>query len=554
MILSHTRHEFGREERKACDRVLAGGFLTGGPLVAAFEKSFCDFTHAPFSAAVSNGTTALHLACLALGVKPGDEVVVPAVSFIATANAVLYAGGTPVFAEVDLRTGMVTADSLRKAMTKKTRGVIVVHYMGQPADLKPIFDLTRRLGVFLIEDACHALGAKYMDSMIGECRYSDLSTFSFHPAKNITTGEGGMITSQSQKLINSIKDLRNHGMVRDPKRWKLKKYAAHAYYEVQSLGFNYRLTDMQCAIGIEQMKKLPRFLKTRRSLLIAYQTGLQYLPEIQVLKQDAAISGAHIFVIRIRETLAGFSRAELAAELSRSGIMSNIHYLPMPLHPLYQKILPQKQQLLDQCERFYTGLLSLPLHTQLNLRDVERICSVIRAFCDKHRQRKSATGFSSEKVVLSAVVLADLNKQYLDWLNDPRVNRFMAKQKYDFDDLSDYFQSVKASKSNSFLAARTGSCHIGNVLIEKKGSTGILGVMIGDARRHGKGWGSQVVRAACRYGFSKLKLQRMELGTLAGNNSALRCFTRCGFRITAIQKKNGQAVVRMRLNRGELKS
>ncbi len=552
MIIPHTRHEFGREERKACDRVLAGGFLTGGSQVAAFEKSFCDFTRAPFAAAVSNGTTALHLACLALGVKPGDEVIVPAVSFIATANAVLYAGGKPVFAEVDPRTGMLTADSVRTVITKKTCGVIVVHYMGQPADLKPIFDLTRRSGLFLIEDACHALGARYRDSIIGDCRYSDISTFSFHPAKNITTGEGGMITSRSSKLISILKDLRNHGMVRDPKRWKLKKYAAHAYYEVQNLGFNYRLTDIQCAIGIEQMKKLPRFLKTRRALLAAYQKELRYLPEIQILKQDAAVSGAHIFVIRIRENLAGFTRAELAAELSQHGIMSNIHYLPMPLHPLYQRILPQKKQLIDQCEQFYTGLLSLPLHTHLKTKDVAKISSVIRAFCRKRRPKTKAAVFASENVVLRPVVPADLSPQYLGWLNDPRVNRFMARQKYEFDDLPEYYQAVTASKANSFLTVRTGKSRIGNVLLEKKGGTGILGVMIGDVRRHGKGWGGKVVRAACRYGFLKLKLKRIELGTLAGNSAALRCFVRCGFKITDIQKKNGQAVVRMRLNRGEL--
>lgn len=552
MILSHTRHEFGREERKACDRVLAGGFLTGGPQIAAFEKSFCEFTHAPFAAAVSNGTTALHLACLALGIKPGDEVIVPTVSFIATANAVLYAGAKPVFAEVNLSTGLLDVESVRKALTKKTRGVIVVHYMGQPVDLKPIFDLTRSLKLFLIEDACHALGAKYGNSMIGDCQYSDLSTFSFHPAKNITTGEGGMITSRSSKLITTIKNLRNHGMVRDPKCWKLKKYAAHAYYEVQNLGFNYRLTDIQCAIGVEQMKKLPRFLKTRRLLLTAYQKGLRYLPEIQILKQDANVSGAHIFVIRVRENLAGFTRAELAAELSAQGIMSNIHYLPIPLHPLYQKILPQNKQLIDQCERFYAGLLSLPLHTHLTIKDVAKIVSVIRAFCFKRRHATKVASFSADNIVLSPVVLADLSPQYLGWLNDPRVNRFMARQKYDYDDLPQYYQSVKTSKANSFLAVRTGKKHIGNVLIEKKGNTGTLGVMIGDVRLHGKGWGGKVVRAACKFGFSKLKLQSIELGTLAGNNAALRCFVRCGFKITGIQKKNGQAVVRMRLNRGEL--
>lgn len=554
-MIQCAKHSFNEREISACARVLRNGFLTGGPQVAKFENAFSHYVNAPFSVAVCNGTAALHLACLALKVKPGDEVIVPTVSFVATANAVLYAGAKPVFAAVGQSSGLMNAASIEKVITSKTRGIIVVHYMGQPIDMLPISQLAKKRNLFVIEDACHALGATYRESVIGDCKYSDLSTFSFHPAKNITTGEGGMITTRSASAASILKELRNHGMVRDAKRWQLPKLAAHAYYEVQRLGFNYRLTDFQAAIGIEQIKKLPGFMKTRRKLVAAYQANLKFLPQIQLLLHNPLESGCHLFMIRVREKIAGFTRAELAKELSSKGIATNIHYLPIPLHPFYQKNQRASRTMVENCENFYNGLLTLPLHARMTVQDVREICAVIHAVCKKNRPSAMSTRFKRGKVALRAMSLADLNSEYLRWLNDPSVNRYMARREYDFDDMTDYFTTVSQSKQHVFLAIEDlrRKKHIGNVLLEKKkAGTGILGLMIGDARYHGKGWGRNAVAAACEYGFSKLGLHQIELGALAANQNALRCFVNCGFRVTGKINQNGQAVIRMRLSRGEL--
>jgi len=376
-MIPYAKHSISSKEIRACIQVLKSGSLSQGPQIPAFEKSFRQFCSVPHAVAVSSGTAALHLACRAAAFGTGHEIIVPAMTFVATANAVLFCGATPVFADIDLATGNVTVESIRRVLTPHTRGIIVVHFGGQPVDLAPIAALAKERRLILIEDACHALGAAYQKRRIGDARFSNLCTFSFHPAKNITTGEGGMVTTRDAQLARKVRDLRNHGLVREADRWENADKSKLAYYEMQDLGLNYRLTDLQCAIGVEQLKRLPVLNEKRKKIACLYKEGLRDLVGIHLLEEKWGMSCWHLFVIRVTRDC-GWSRDELAMTLRERGISTSVHYVPVPLHPYYQRILKPCSQTIPYALRWADEAMSLPIFPDLARSDVNRIIRTIR--------------------------------------------------------------------------------------------------------------------------------------------------------------------------------
>src|SRR4030042_3452072 len=258
-MIPYSRQTIDKNDLKAVLKALQSDFLTTGPIIKKFEKNFCRYVGSKYAVAVANGTAALHLACLAAGLSKNQELITSPLTFAASANCALYCGAKPIFADINHQ-GLIDENLIEERITKKTKIIIPVHYAGLPCHLAKIKKLAQKHHLIVIEDACHALGAGDKKSKIGDCKYSDMTVFSFHPVKHITTGEGGMITTNSRKLYEKLLLLRNHGIAKEisiSQPW---------YYEMRNLGFNYRITDLQCALGLSQLKKIERFIKKRRKI------------------------------------------------------------------------------------------------------------------------------------------------------------------------------------------------------------------------------------------------------------------------------------------------
>ena len=289
------------EDIKAVVEVLKSDYLTTGPKIEEFEEKFAAYVGAKYAVAVSNGTAALHAACFAAGIGPGDEVITTPLTFAASANCVLYPGGKPVFADIDPETYNISVEEIKKKITNKTAAVIPVHFTGQPCDMEEIYEIARENNLIVIEDAAHALGATYKGEKIGNCRFSDMTVFSFHPVKHITTGEGGMITTNNKELYEKLKLFRTHGITKEPDKY-IRKTDESWYHEQQMLGYNYRMTDIQAALGISQLKKSDGFLNRRRDIAEIYNQELAELEWIKLPYQKAdRESSWHLYVIQVDE-------------------------------------------------------------------------------------------------------------------------------------------------------------------------------------------------------------------------------------------------------------
>jgi UDP-4-amino-4,6-dideoxy-N-acetyl-beta-L-altrosamine transaminase len=374
MAINYGRQTIGEDDIKAVSDVLRSDFLTTGPLVDRFEKRFAEFVGARFAVAVSNGTAALHLACLAAGVK-GGEVITSPITFAASANCALYCGARPVFADID-KHGLINPEEVEKSVTKKTRALIPVHLAGLPCNMEQISAIAKKHGLTVIEDCSHALGAEYKGSRIGDCRHSDMCTFSFHPVKLMTTGEGGMITTNSEKIYKRLKKLRNHGITKEPKEF-VGRPDGPWYHEIQELGYNYRLTDIQCALGLGQLTKAERFIRDRQKIAGKYQKELGPVREIELIGVPNDRTHAyHLFIIMLDTPK---KRLGLFEHLSKSGINCQVHYIPVYLHPLYQG-LGYERGLCPRAEEFYGRILSIPIYPGLTDEETDTIITSIKEF------------------------------------------------------------------------------------------------------------------------------------------------------------------------------
>jgi dTDP-4-amino-4,6-dideoxygalactose transaminase len=344
----------GDEEKLAISKVLESGILASGPKTEEFEKKFAEFVGTKFAIATTSGTTALHLGLLSMGIKEGDEVIVPAFSFIATANSPLFCKAKPVFCDVDASTFNIDPSKIKKLITKKTKAIMPVHLYGQAADMKPIMEIAEKQGIKIIGDACQAHGATYNGKMVGS--FGDLECFSFYPTKNMTTGEGGMITTNNQEIAEKAISLRNHG--RKKTKWG---------YEHGCLGYNYRMTDIAAAIGIEQLKKLPRFNEIRRK-------NAQYLNEnLKNVEIPYVIPNTkhayHQYTIKTKK------RDKLIENLKKNEIGFGIYY-PQPLHS-YKHLKKYGHKDLKNSEILSNEVLSLPVYPALTIKDLDKIINVV---------------------------------------------------------------------------------------------------------------------------------------------------------------------------------
>ena len=343
--------------------VLRSDWLTTGPAVERFEADVCAYTGASHGVAVANGTAALHAAMFALGIGKGDEVIVTPLTFAASANCILYQGGTPVFADVDTDTLLLDPAAVEAAITLRTKAIIAVDYAGQPCDWDSLRAIADKHRLALVADSCHALGAAYKGRNVGTL--ADITVFSFHPVKHITTGEGGMAMTNDAALATRMRAFRGHGITTTASQ---REKSGAWFYEMTELGYNYRITDFQCALGSSQLKKLDGWIAKRNELAQAYDAALAGSAVRPLVRHDAVRHAYHLYVVRTPERDAVFNR------LRGQGIGANVHYVPIHLHPYYQN-LGYKKGLCPVAEAAYENILTLPLWPGMDVEDMARVVS-----------------------------------------------------------------------------------------------------------------------------------------------------------------------------------
>lgn len=362
--------------------VLGSEWLTTGPKVAEFEHAFADFVGAKEAVAVSNGTAALHCASYALGIGPGDEVIVPALTFAASANCVVYQGGTPIFADVDPGTLLLDPAEVEKKITSRTRAIVAVDYAGQACDYDALRDLASAHGLKLVDDACHAVGGSYKGRAVGTL--ADLNTFSFHPVKHFTTGEGGMITTDDPLLAERMRVFRNHGITSDHRQ---RAEQGSFFYEMVDLGFNYRLTDFQCALGLSQLRKVPEFVRRRQAIAAFYDQAFAEMPAVQALKTRPEVSHAyHLYMVQFATEQLTADRATIFSALRAEGLGVNVHYIPVHLHPFYRRNYGLGPGLCPVAEKAYERLISLPIFPAMTDADAADVVAAVDKVVSHYRR------------------------------------------------------------------------------------------------------------------------------------------------------------------------
>ena len=391
-FLPYGRQLIEDDDIAAVADVLRSDYLTTGPVVDAFEAKLAEIAGARHAISVSSGTAALHVAALAAGLKPGDIAVVPTMTFLATANAALYAGAEVRFADVDPDTGLLTAETFERALAEAgpaARAVLPVHVNGHVADMRAITAVPGAAGLCVIEDACHALGGKHMGPAnamvpVGSNAFADMSIFSFHPVKTVAMGEGGAITTNDDGLADQLRILRNIGMTRDAGRFEVPEQAFDAggevnpwYYEMAALGFNYRASAIHCALGLSQLAKLERFAARRTELMMRYRDRLAALAPVvrPIVQAPDCEPGWHLCVVTVDFAAAGTTRADVMRALQERGVGTQVHYIPVHRQPYYRKRYGDID--LPGGDAYYDKVLSLPLFVSMEDGDVDYVVETL---------------------------------------------------------------------------------------------------------------------------------------------------------------------------------
>ncbi len=386
-MIPYGRQDINQQDINAVVEVLKSDFLTQGPQVPAFEQAIIDACDAKYAVAVNSATSALHIACLALGLGNDDWLWTTPNTFVASANCALYCGAKVDFVDIDPRTYNLCAKQLEKKLIaaqkvgKLPKIVIPVHFSGQSCDMQAIHELAKKYGFSIIEDASHAIGGKYKGEPIGNSRYSDITVFSFHPVKIVTTAEGGMAVTNNAKLAEQLDLLRSHGITRDE---ELMTKAADGpwYYQQIELGYNYRMTELQAALGLSQMQRLEEFVIKRHELASRYDNLLHDLPIILPWQHPDSYSARHLYVIRLQLEQINITHLDVFNALRAAGIQANLHYIPVHMQPYYQKMGFASGQF-PEAEKYYKEAISIPLFSAMTEGQQDTVCSTLKTILSK---------------------------------------------------------------------------------------------------------------------------------------------------------------------------
>jgi perosamine synthetase len=385
-MISYGRQHIDEQDIQAVVECLRSSALTQGPIVEKFEQAVSAYTGARYAVAVSSGTAALHIAALAAGIGPGKSILTSPITFVATSNSAIYAGGSVHFADIDSESLNINPVEIAKKLERHSeiKVVIPVHFSGLTCDMVAVKQLADDFGAVVVEDAAHALGSRYVDgTMVGNCKYSLMTVFSFHPVKSITTGEGGLVTTNDENIYRKLLRLRSHGINKNTDNYLSPNNATTNglsnpwYYEMQEIGFHYRITDIQCALGVSQLKKINHFIRRRRALVNRYDLSFAD----STLIRPAQVSGRnesahHLYPVRINFAELGISRAKFMNDLRQNGVTTQVHYIPVTIQPFYQR-LGFKVEDYPHANKYYAEALSLPLYVDLSDAQQESVISLV---------------------------------------------------------------------------------------------------------------------------------------------------------------------------------
>lgn len=381
--ISYGKQYIDEEDVAAVVEALKSPALTCGPRIAELEEKLCEITGAKYAVAVSNGTAALHIAAMAAGIGEGDEVIVSPITFAASANCVLYCGGTPVFADIKADTFNIDPASVRKRITSKTKAIVAVDFTGQAVELDELREICKEYNLILIEDAAHSMGTKYNGQPIGSI--ADMTTFSFHPVKTVTCGEGGAVTTNDEELYRKLRLYRAHGITRDINEM-VHPTDAGWYNEQVTLGYNYRITDVQAALLMSQLKKLPAFSARRKEIVNKYNEAFKDIPQIKVQREiKASDTTRHLYILRLNLELLNCDRRQFFDALHAENIYSQVHYLPVYWHSYYEK-LGYEKGLCPNAESYYMESMSLPLFYTMTDADVEDVINAVKKIINYYKK------------------------------------------------------------------------------------------------------------------------------------------------------------------------
>lgn len=383
--IPYGRQWIGQDDISSVLEVLKTDWITQGPKIKEFEEELAKYCDCKYAVAVSSGTAALHLACLAAGLNQGDEGITTPISFLATANSLIYTGAKPVFADIDYDTTNIDPEQVKRNISARTKVILPVHFAGLPCDIKSISKIATEKKLIVIEDACHALGAEYKLNAkwfkVGSCRHSDMTAFSFHPVKAITMGEGGAVTTNNKKLYVKLLALRSHGIY---KTKKMTHQHGLWYYEMRDLGFNYRITDFQCALGISQLRKIDSFIKRRCEIASIYDKAFGNIDGIDIPQTGESNRHVyHLYFLKIDFKKFKTNRQKSMSALKNKGILTQTHYIPIYRHPYYQRKYSVRFRDFSQSEAYYKRTLSIPIYPAMKNSDIRNIINAVKSILNK---------------------------------------------------------------------------------------------------------------------------------------------------------------------------
>ena len=375
-MLPYGRQWIDEGEIREVSKVLKSDWITQGPKIKEFEQKIAEFVKSKYTVVFNSGTSSLHAACFAANIKNHDEVITTPITFVASANCVLYQGGIPVFADIKEDTLNIDPEEILKKITSRTKALIPVDFTGLPVEIERINDIARNHNIIVIEDASHALGATYKGKKVGTL--SDMTVFSFHPVKHITTGEGGAVVTNNKNFYERLKIFRTHGITKE--KSKMKQYDGPWYYEMQELGYNYRLTDFQCALGISQIEKIDSNLARRREIVKIYDNNFRNMSELVVPNINPRNSNPawHLYVIQINLDKLTVGRKEIFEALREENIGVNVHYIPVHLQPYYKRRFGYRHGDFPNAESYYSRAITLPLFPKMSDKDVNDVIAAVK--------------------------------------------------------------------------------------------------------------------------------------------------------------------------------